>query len=75
MVRERWKDELGLGDVGSKGVSAENRRTRPPQRLETDEERKADDEAEVPVGVTAPEEAPEEAPEGGSDSEEREPTG
>lgn len=70
MVREWWKDELGLEDVECNGDSAENRRTRPPQMLETDEGRKADDEAEVPVGVTAPEEAPE----GGSDSEEREPT-
>jgi len=70
MVRAWWKDELGLEDVECKGVSAENRRTRPPQRLETDEGRKADDEDEVPVGVIVPEDAPE----GGSDSEEREPT-
>lgn len=37
-------------------ISDEKRRTNPPQRLETEEERKADELAEVPVGVTTPEE-------------------
>lgn len=36
-------------------VSVEKRRIRPPQRLETEEERKVEELADVPVGVAAPE--------------------
>ena len=36
-------------------VVSENRRTKPPQRLDTDDERKIEDAPPV-VGVTAPEE-------------------
>lgn len=38
------------------GVSTEKRRIRPPQRLDTEDGRNADDAAEPPVGVTTPDE-------------------
>lgn len=43
-------------------VSAENRRTKPPQRPETEEPRNVDELAEVSVGVAAPKDVGESEP-------------
>jgi hypothetical protein len=55
-----WCSEEGKVDCGCDGweaagvVSAEKRRIKPPQSPETEELRKVEEPAEVPVGVPAP---------------------